>query len=141
MVQKKKVLTGGVFDILHYGHVHFLKKAKNLGDCLIVAIESDANVARLKGPGRPIHTQGQRKEVLEALSFVDEVIILNDIMADSDYRKLVESINPSIIAVTEGDPILKKKKAHAKKINAKLIEIPMLRVASTTKIAKLLKID
>lgn len=138
---KKKVLVGGVFDILHYGHIHFLKNAKKLGDYLVVAIESDANVSRLKGPGRPIHNQKQRKEVLEALSFVDEVIILKDKMTDADYRELVEKVRPFIIAVTKGDPILEKKRAHAASVHAKLIEIPKIHSASTTKIAKLLEIE
>lgn len=141
MVQKKKVLTGGVFDILHYGHVSFLKKAKKLGDHLVVAIESDANVKRLKGSGRPIHNQKQRKEILESLSFVDEVVILKDKMEDADYRELVENIKPLVIAVTSGDPILKKKKEHAGKVGAKVIEIQMIDVASTSKIAKLLNIE
>lgn len=141
MVQKKKVLTGGVFDILHYGHIRFLKSAKGLGDHLVVAIESDINVARLKGPGRPVHNQSQRKETLESLSFVDEVIILDDKMEDKNYRQLVEEVNPSIIAATEGDPMLEKKKSHAKHIGAKLIEIQKIKVASGSKIAKLLQIE
>ena len=69
----KKVLVGGVFDIIHYGHVHFLKNAKSLGDHLVVALESDKNVKRLKGEKRPIHNQNQRREMLESLEFVDEV--------------------------------------------------------------------
>lgn len=141
MVQKKKVLTGGVFDILHYGHIRFLKSAKGLGDHLVVAIESDVNVARLKGPGRPVHNQSQRKETLESLSFVDEVIILDDKMEDKNYRQLVEKVNPSIIAATEGDPMLEKKKSHAKHIGAKLVEIQKIKVASGSKIAKLLRIE
>ena len=110
----KKVLVGGVFDIIHFGHIHFLKNAKRLGDHLVVALESDANVKRLKGNGRPIHSQDQRKEMLKSLSFVDEVIILPDVMADKDYEKLVMETKPHIVAVTEGDPVLIKKKAHAK---------------------------
>ena len=70
----KKVLTGGCFDILHFGHITFLKQAKTLGDHLIVALESDGNVKRVKGDMRPIHTQEQRKAMLEALSCVDEII-------------------------------------------------------------------
>jgi len=137
----KKVLTGGVFDILHFGHVHFLKEAKKLGNYLVVAIESDANVARLKGPSRPIHSQTQRKEVLEALEFVDEVIVLKDNMTDKDYDDLVARVQPLIIAVTAGDPILAKKQTQAASIGATLIEIPKIDVASTTKIAKLLDLE
>lgn len=137
----KKVLVGGVFDILHYGHIHFLKNAKELGDYLVIAIESDANVSRLKGPGRPIHTQAQRKEILEALEFVDEVIILKDKMTDADYRELVERVRPNILAVTEGDLMIEKKRGHARTILAEIVEIPKIETASTTKIAKLLEIE
>jgi len=137
----KKVLVGGVFDILHYGHIHFLKEAKKQGDFLIVAIESDANIKRLKGPGRPIHSQAQRKEILEALSFVDEVIVLKEKMTDKDYQDLVARVRPLIIATTAGDPILAKKQAQAKSVGARLIQIPKLNVASTTKIAKLLGLE
>ena len=60
----KVVLVGGCFDLLHYGHIAFLKEAKKHGDYLIVLLESDENVRRLKGEGRPFHTQKQRKEML-----------------------------------------------------------------------------
>ncbi len=141
MRAKKDVLVGGCFDILHYGHVHFLKNARSLGDRLIVALESDKNIQRLKGKGRPIHDQEKRREMLEALSFVDEVIILGPKMTDKDYEKLVLEVKPHIIAVTEGDSMIGKKKSHAKKVGAKVIEIPKVKAASTTQIAKLLEIE
>lgn len=141
MKNKKVVLVGGCFDILHYGHIHFLKKAKLLGNYLIVALESDKNVKRLKGKERPIHNQIQRQEILESLNFVDEVIILKDEMQDLDYQKLVTDIKPHIIAVTKGDLILEKKKSHAKIINAEVFEIENINAPSTTKIAKLLKLE
>jgi len=75
---KKKVLVGGCFDILHYGHIHFLKNARALGDYLVIALESDKNIKRIKGSFRPIHDQDKRREILESLNFVDEVIILKD---------------------------------------------------------------
>ena len=96
----KVVLVGGCFDILHYGHISFLEKAKSLGDCLIVALESDENVKKLKGPGRPIHTQKQRAGMLKELKCVDEVILLPPI---PDYERLVQKIEPDIIAITQGD--------------------------------------
>lgn len=138
---KRIVLVGGVFDILHFGHVHFLKKAKSLGDYLVVAIESDKRVKKLKGANRPFHSQKQRKEILESLNFVDKVLILKDEMTDLDYFKLVKKIRPSIIAVTYGDPMIAKKKDHAKKIGASVTKIKKLDVSSTTQIAKLLEID
>lgn len=141
MQAKKKVLVGGCFDILHYGHVHFLKKARSLGDYLIVALESDQNIKRLKGGGRPFHDQEKRREMLESLTFVDEVIILGPKMMDRDYEKLVIEVKPNIIAATKGDVMLEKKRDHAKKIGAKIIEIPKVKVASTSQIAKLLKLE
>ncbi len=141
MQAKKKVLVGGCFDILHYGHVHFLKKARSLGDYLIVALESDQNIKRLKGGGRPFHDQEKRREMLESLTFVDEVIILGPKMMDRDYEKLVIEVKPNIIAATKGDVMLEKKRDHAKKIGAKIIEIPKVKVASTSQIAKLLRLE
>ena len=137
----KVVLVGGCFDILHYGHIHFLKKARALGNYLVVALESDKNIKRLKGKKRPIHDQNQRREMLESLHFVDQVIVLADKMNDKDYEKLVKIVNPQVIAVTSGDPIIGKKRKQAEEIGASLIEIPRIKVASTTQIAKLLKID
>jgi len=137
----KKVLVGGVFDILHFGHIHFLREAKKLGDILVVALESDKNVKRLKGNSRPFHSQNQRREILESLTFVDEVIILKDEMKDIDYLELVETVQPLIIAVTSGDLMIEKKKGHAQKISAKVIEIPKIKVPSTTQIAKLLELE
>jgi rfaE bifunctional protein nucleotidyltransferase chain/domain len=138
---KKVVLVGGVFDILHYGHIQFLKKARSFGSYLIVALESDKNIKRLKGKGRPIHNQYQRREMLESLHFVDQVIILKDEMKDEDYQKLVKIVSPQVIAVTKGDPIIEKKRKQAKGIGAELIEISKIKSPSTSQIAKLLKIE
>lgn len=135
------VLVGGVFDILHYGHIQFLKKAKSFGSYLIVALESDKNVKKLKGRSRPIHNQNQRREMLESLHFVDRVIILKDEMKDKDYQKLVKIISPQVIAVTNGDPIIEKKRKQAEGIGAELIEIPKIKSPSTSQIAKLLKLE
>ena len=137
----KKVLVGGVFDILHYGHIHFLKQAKRMGDYLVIALESDKNTKRLKGPSRPFHNQKQRKEILESLSFVDKVLILPDKMTDSDYFDLVKKIKPYAIAITKGDPVKEKKAAHAKQIGSEIIEIKKLDTPSTTQIAKILRLE
>lgn len=72
------VFTNGVFDILHAGHVTYLEAARALGDVLVVGLNSDASVRRLKGPSRPINTQDDRARVLSALRCVDHVIIFDD---------------------------------------------------------------
>src|SRR3989338_2239706 len=114
----KKVLVGGCFDLLHFGHIQFLASAKKLGDRLIVALESDENVRRMKGNTRPIHTQAQRRTMLEALEVVDEVISLPPLKTDADYAALVTSVDPTVIAITEGDPMETKKRAHAAIVGA-----------------------
>lgn len=138
---KRVVLAGGVFDILHYGHVYFLKNAKKLGDYLVVAIESDKRVKKIKGNTRPFHSQDQRREILESLNFVDRVIILKDKMVDEDYSRLVEEVKPVYIAITKGDPMIEKKKVHANKVGAKVVEIEKINVPSTTQIAKIMEIE
>lgn len=139
--KRKVVLAGGCFDIIHYGHIHFLKKAKALGDYLVVALESDKNIKRLKGKSRPIHDQNKRREMLESLNFVDQVLVLKDKMKDKDYFDLVKIIRPQIIAVTAGDPVLAKKQKQAKSIGAEVIEIARIKSPSTSQIAKRLKLE
>lgn len=135
------VLVGGCFDILHYGHIYFLRKAKTYGDYLVVFIESDKNIRKLKGNGRPIHNQDQRKEILESLKFVDKVIILKDKITDSDYLEFVSNIKPSVIATTKGDPMLGKKSAQAKVVGAKVVMIPKIKYLSTSKILRYLNVS
>lgn len=75
---RKIVTTNGCFDILHPGHIEMLRQAKSYGDYLIVCMNSDASVRRLKGAGRPIHNQDYRKKMLESIRYVDEVRIFGE---------------------------------------------------------------
>ena len=91
--QSKIIFTNGCFDILHKGHVEYLKKSKDLGSRLIVGLNSDESVKRLKGLDRPINNQEDRKTVLESLGCVDEVIIFDE---DTPYE-LIKNTRPDII--------------------------------------------
>jgi rfaE bifunctional protein nucleotidyltransferase chain/domain len=72
------VATGGCFDVLHTGHVRMLAAARALGDCLVVCLNSDLSVRRLKGEGRPVNRQDERVEVLKALESVDDVVVFGE---------------------------------------------------------------
>ncbi len=88
------VFTNGVFDILHRGHVEYLAKTKKLGDILIVGLNSDASVKRLKGEGRPLQKQNDRAVILLALESVDYVIFFGEDTPD----KLLKQVKPDILA-------------------------------------------
>lgn len=90
---KKIVFTNGCFDLLHLGHIDYLSKAKDLGDILIVGINSDASVRRIKGEHRPIQNEESRMKIMASLSFVDAVI-----MFDEDTPlELIKTIQPDVL--------------------------------------------
>lgn len=119
----KKVLVGGCFDILHYGHIQFLTAAKKAGDYLVVMLESDENVRTLKGAHRPIHTQHERAALLKSLRMVDEVVELPPLAGYEEYMVWVKKIKPDRIAVTRGDPKIAFKQRQAKEIGATVVEV------------------
>jgi rfaE bifunctional protein nucleotidyltransferase chain/domain len=82
------VLANGCFDLLHVGHVRYLRAARALGDVLFVGLNSDAAVRRLKGPGRPLVPAAERAELLAALTAVDHVVVFDDDTADELLRRL-----------------------------------------------------
>jgi D-beta-D-heptose 7-phosphate kinase/D-beta-D-heptose 1-phosphate adenosyltransferase len=90
---EKIVFTNGCFDLLHPGHIHLLQAAKALGGRLIVGLNSDASVKRLKGPRRPILTESDRLELLKALSCVDHVVVFDE----DTPLKLIEALRPDIL--------------------------------------------
>jgi rfaE bifunctional protein nucleotidyltransferase chain/domain len=89
----KVVFTNGIFDILHQGHLDLLKWSRNLGDHLVVGINSDASTRALKGEGRPVNSQENRKAVLQALRFVDEVVVFDE----DKPTELVKLLHPEIV--------------------------------------------
>jgi len=95
---KRIVFTNGCFDLIHPGHVRYLRAAKGLGDVLVVALNSDASVRRLKGPTRPLVPQRDRCEVMAALEMVDYVTLFTD---DTPY-KLIARLQPDVL-VKGGD--------------------------------------
>jgi D-glycero-beta-D-manno-heptose 1-phosphate adenylyltransferase len=90
---KTVVFTNGVFDLLHVGHLRYLQQARALGDALIVGLNSDESVRRIKGPGRPITAEGERAEILEALACVDGVVIFGE----ATPHELIAALQPDIL--------------------------------------------
>jgi D-glycero-beta-D-manno-heptose 1-phosphate adenylyltransferase len=90
---QKLVFSNGCFDILHRGHVQYLEFARAQGDALVVGLNSDSSVLRIKGPGRPINTESDRAAVLSALRAVDGVVIFDE----DEPRQLIAAILPHIL--------------------------------------------
>jgi glycerol-3-phosphate cytidylyltransferase len=89
---KRVVFTNGCFDLLHPGHVAYLRTARSLGDALVVGLNSDASLRRLKGPSRPVVPQGDRAFMLEALESVDAVVVFGE---DTPVR-LMRVLRPAV---------------------------------------------
>jgi D-beta-D-heptose 7-phosphate kinase/D-beta-D-heptose 1-phosphate adenosyltransferase len=90
---KKVVFTNGCFDILHAGHVRYLKKARGLGDVLVVGLNSDSSARLIKGPGRPVVPEKDRSEVLSALECVDYVVVFSE----PTPIRLIEAVRPDVL--------------------------------------------
>lgn len=128
---KRIIFTNGCFDILHPGHIRYLKEAKKFGDILIVALNSDKSVRRLKGKNRPVFSENDRVEILSSLEFVDYIIIFNELSP----KKLILSLKPDI-QVKGGDykeeEVLEKETME--KIGGRVIIVPYYKGYSTTEI-------
>lgn len=131
-----RVLVGGCFDVLHYGHLRFLQDAKEQGSVLVVAVESDQFIRERKHR-EPVHTQQQRAELLAELRCVDIVLLLPFLKTDEDYYALTKYVTPQTIAITDGDNQLHNKKKHADRIGARIsVVTPVVSSFSTTNILK-----
>lgn len=121
------VFTNGIFDLLHLGHLDLLKKAKKLGDILIVAVDSDERTAKIK-PGRPINDEATRVGMLEAIRWVDKVIVFEDL------ESLLKLLKPDFL-VKGGDytidTVVGRKIVES--YGGKVVIIPMLSNYSTSK--------
>ncbi len=91
--EKKIVFSNGCFDILHRGHVEYLSKAADLGDILVIGLNTDASVKRLKGPSRPVNDERARAVVLAALEFIDAIIFFEE---DTPYN-LIKYVQPDVL--------------------------------------------
>lgn len=131
---QRVVLVGGCFDILHFGHIEFLKKAREAGDYLIVALEPDESISNYKRR-LPTHNQKERADILASIRFVDQVILLPVLKGFVDYNKLVVNIHPQIIAATADDPQIVNKQKQANAIGAAVnVVVPRIGNFSSTAI-------
>lgn len=89
---QRVVFTNGCFDILHAGHVRYLNKARSFGDCLVLGLNTDSSVSRIKGPSRPINSQLDRAEVVGALKSVDYVVFFDEPTAEA----LIRQVRPDV---------------------------------------------
>ena len=127
----KVVFTNGCFDILHAGHIRYLEAAKQLGDELIVGINSDQSVKALKGKGRPLNTLVHRAEVLASLKCVDKVVVFED----KTPIKLIKAIKPNIL-VKGGDYKVKEIVGYevVTESGGRVVTVPLVDGLSTTNI-------
>ncbi|MFZ3063652.1 MAG: D-glycero-beta-D-manno-heptose 1-phosphate adenylyltransferase [Nitrospirota bacterium] len=130
---KKVVFTNGCFDILHVGHVRYLKEAKRYGDILIVAVNSDSSVKSIKGDKRPIVSQSERAEVVAALEMVDYVTMFDE---DTPYN-VIKKLQPDVL-IKGGDWTIDKIVGRdiVEARGGKVIAIPFIEGASTTGIVE-----
>jgi D-beta-D-heptose 7-phosphate kinase/D-beta-D-heptose 1-phosphate adenosyltransferase len=133
---KRLVFTNGCFDILHVGHVRYLQSARELGDALVVAINSDRSVRELKGAGRPIMNEQERAEMLAALCAVDYVTVFDDISP----RTLIAEVLPDIL-VKGGD--YQPEEIHGREeveaAGGRVMALPFVEGASTSSIIERIK--
>ena len=131
-VGKKVVFTNGVFDILHPGHLHLINIAKTFGDFLIVGVNGDESVKRIKGDSRPVFNVKQRCSMLASLENVDAVVIFNE---DTPFE-LLEKLKPNVL-VKGGD--YKKEDVIGKQFADETRIVDLLSNHSTTKIIEQIK--
>jgi D-beta-D-heptose 7-phosphate kinase/D-beta-D-heptose 1-phosphate adenosyltransferase len=127
--RKKVVFTNGCFDILHVGHIRYLRKARSLGDILVVGLNTDRSVRQIKGEKRPIVPQDERAEVLAALEFVDYVVLFDE----PDPFTLIGQVKPSILV--KGADWSKDKivgRDLVEKSGGRVVRIPLVPGASST---------
>jgi D-beta-D-heptose 7-phosphate kinase/D-beta-D-heptose 1-phosphate adenosyltransferase len=133
---KRLVFTNGCFDLLHVGHVRYLKEARSLGDALIVAINSDRAVRELKGAGRPVMNEAERAELLAALESVSYVTVFDGLSP----RTLIARLLPDVL-VKGGDYALSEihGREEVEAAGGRVLSLPFVEGASTTDIVGRIK--
>ena len=133
---QKLVFTNGVFDILHVGHVRYLAEARDLGDALVVAVNSDATVRKLKGAERPLMPENDRAEILLALQSVDYVTISDELSP----RTLIAELLPDVL-VKGGDYSLDQihGREEVEAAGGRVVSLPFVEGASTSGIIERIK--
>jgi rfaE bifunctional protein nucleotidyltransferase chain/domain len=135
---RRVVLTNGVFDLLHTGHLYYLQQARQLGDALIVALNGDTSVRALKGPNRPVQSEEERAYALGALACVDGIVIFNTPRLTAEIRAL----RPDIYCKA-GDYTLEKldagERTALQEVDAKIEFLPFLEGFSTTNLIAKIK--
>lgn len=128
---KRVVFTNGCFDLIHPGHISYLRAARALGECLIVALNSDRSIQELKGPQRPILTETERAAVLAALEMVDYVVIFDDVSPQATIAQLL----PDIL-VKGGDWTVDNiiGRAEVEQAGGQVISLPYIAGSSSTDI-------
>lgn len=128
---KKLVLTNGVFDLLHTGHLYYLQKARALGDALFIALNSDASVRELKGPLRPVQNEAERAYALAATWFIDGIIVFREKRLTNE----ILALKPDVYSKA-GDYTLEKldpgERGALEKVGARIDFMPFLPGFSTT---------
>lgn len=125
------VFTNGCFDILHRGHIYYLSRARALGDLLVIGLNTDTSVSKLKGPGRPVNEEQARAEVLGGLAFVDYIILF----PEETPLKLINTLKPDIL-IKGGDYQKEDIVGYAEVISwgGRVETIPLLEGYSSTSI-------
>lgn len=134
---KRVVFTNGVFDILHVGHLRYLEAARALGDALLIGVNADASVRRLKGPTRPINPENERAELLAALRCVDGVCVFHE----DTPMELIQVVRPDIHA-KGGDyktPDALPETPLVRSLGGEVVILPLVPDRSTTRIVETLK--
>jgi len=130
---KRVVFTNGCFDLLHPGHIESLETARGLGDVLIVGLNSDEGVRRLKGPGRPVYPAEERAEILASLECVDAVLIFDEPMP----QRVIAALLPDVLVKGEdwpGNQIVGREEVEA--AGGKVVRVEVVEGYSTSEILR-----